>query len=185
MKMERWGWLVLFGAIGMGIGMTNLLAPFHEAAHVASAARDGVNAQITGWNTAIIYGTDFKALMAGWTWELILSVIFAVVLSFVGRHYPKIVFLTGGFFIGYALTTWLRAFTSYDFNQGMYLMIQRYVNDESLMPQVWAEVHHGINVRWAWTGVISLMIGLAFTIRNSVKERSYHGKKESWKESRI
>lgn len=171
MKMERWGWLVLFGAVGMVIGLTNLFAPFHEFAHVASAARDGVNAQVTGWGTATIQGVDFKAMMAGWTWEFIWSVILAVILSFIGRHYPKTVFMTGAFFAGYALTTWLRAFSSYDFNQGMYLMVQRYVNDEILMPQIWDRVHSGINTWWAWTGVISLLIAGSIITRNVIAQK--------------
>jgi hypothetical protein len=167
-EMPKWGWLLLLGAVGVMIGLTNLFAPFHEFAHVASAARDGTNAQITGWNTSTISGVNFKALMAGWTWELIGASLLGITLSFFGRYYPKTVFLTGGFFAGYALTTWLRAFTSYDFNGGMYLMVSRYVNDESLMPQVWAEVHRGINTRWAWMGAIFLIVAISIITRNVI-----------------
>jgi hypothetical protein len=168
-RMARWAWLIIFVAIGLLIGMTNLFAPFHEFAHVATAARDGVEASVTGWNSSRLHGADFKALIAGWRWELILAFVIAIVFSFIGRRSNKGYWITGGAGLGYAIATWLRAFSSSDFNDTMYAMVNDLVKDKSQLPQLWDELHNIVMGRWGWWGGISLLVLIGILIGNSFK----------------
>jgi hypothetical protein len=170
-REERWQLLLILGAVGMILGLTNLLGPLHEAAHVASAARHGVDAEITSWTTATIHGKDFTALMAGWTWELVWAVMIAIAVSIVGRKSKRWFWLTGGAALGYGLTTWFRGFTSYDFNDGMRSMVMYALNDKTMINEVWDEVHKMINVRWGLIGGVVLVIGMIVVLRNTFKRK--------------
>jgi hypothetical protein len=169
MNKNRWQFAIIFCVFGMLIGTTNLFAPLHEAAHVMSAAKDGISAEVTGWASSTIHGVDFKAMMAGWKWELIWSLVIALILSFIGRK-SKAAWFTGGGALGYGIVTWIRAFNSVDFNDGMRSMVNNSLIDKTMLNQVWEEVHHSINTNWAVMGVISLTICISVVIFNSLKE---------------
>jgi hypothetical protein len=168
-EMKRIHWFIIFLALGIVLGTTNLFAPLHEMAHVASAARQGIDAEVTGWSTSQINSFSPTAILAGWTWEVVWALILATILCFVGRHYPKLVWVTGAACLGYAFITWIRAFSSDDFNSVLMGAIAGQLDDKSDLPQLWQQVHDGLSTRWALIGGAFLMTVSIITVKFSLK----------------
>jgi hypothetical protein len=175
LMIPRWGLMITLTAAGCLVGLTNILAPFHEAFHVASAAYHGESAEITSWSTAVIHDPTAVPILAGWTYELVIATGIAIIASIVGRRARKAIWITGGFSLGYALVTWLRGFTSYDFNGALANYITQKLIDKSMFDQVWNEVHPRLMARWGILGGLVFMTGAAFVITNAVRQRKSRG----------
>jgi hypothetical protein len=173
--MPRWGLMIILTAAGCLLGLTNILAPFHEAFHVASAAYHGEHAEITSWTTTRIENPTATPIIAGWTYELVIATGIAITASLIGRKAKKAIWITGGFALGYALVTWLRGFTSYDFNDVLAEYVKYKLIDKSMFPQVWSEIHSTMMLRWGLIGGFVLAAGGAFVLPNAIRQRKTRG----------
>jgi hypothetical protein len=180
-KTKRTTILIYMLSIGIALGCTNVFAPFHEMAHVAVAGSEGLDAKVTSWSHSQFTGFSPRTMVAGWKWELQWSLALALLFSLIGKP-KRAPWLTGGFFLGYASPTWIRAFSSSDFNNDMAEMIQKALVDQAQFPSVWAQAHEGLMLRWALWGGIGITLISILVVRNTLERRA-HGK-ESSKEAR-
>lgn len=178
MRTKRTTILIYLMSIGIALGCTNVFAPFHEFAHTAVAGSEGLDAKVTSWSHSELNGFSPRSMIAGWRWELQFSLALALIISLIGRKAKKITWLTGGFFLGYAIPTWIRAFDSSDFNTSMADMIRTALVDKSQFDGVWAQAHDGLMLRWALWGGIGITLISIVVIRNTLERRA-HGKKSS------
>lgn len=150
--------------LGVVVGFSQLMAPFHEFAHIAQAGKDGSDASITGWAVSQIQFPTARSILAGWIATFTWSLMFAVGFSIVGRKAKKLPWITGGAAIGYAGATWIRAFTSSDFNSTMKAYVASKLQDANLLPQVWDQIHNALSLRWGLIGGFFLSGALIWCI---------------------
>ena len=150
---------VVFFILGAVIGCTQLFAPIHELAHVYVAQNNGVaQASVTGWASASMSRLDRPAILSGWTMQVILFSIMAIILAIVS---PKSTWTTGGFWYGAAVVHWIRAYGSTDFNSAL---LQSFTDQGT--PEYYTSYRSGLVSSWSIMGiVIFLIVGLVILAR--------------------
>lgn len=147
--------------VGCVIGMTNMLAPIHETCHVLSAWSEGTGARITGWSSAELDRPNEHALRAGWFGEMWVFGGLAVLFALWGRgRFPH---FTGGFPVGYMLSTWVRGYGSDDFTKGLQGFID---SGHGLSDGAAASVYEAASksLTGAWTSLCAVLFLAAVSI---------------------
>ena len=163
----RGTYFLIFGVLGLGIGLTNLFAPLHEFFHVM--ASDGPSS-FAGWSSSNVDIRDFGAMVtAGWYGELIAFALFTIVAIRAGKRFP---IFTGGFPIGYMATTWARGFGSYDFTTSLVTHVNSYTQYSQILRDRAIESYSArVLITWAALGIVFIGAGLALAWWNIKRKR--------------
>lgn len=113
---------------------------------------------------------DFKAMVtAGWYGELVAFAMFTVVAILAGRRFP---IFTGGFPIGYMVTTWVRGFGSTDFSDSISTCINSYTQySQTLRDRAIEAYTDRVLATWAVMGLLFIGAGLALAIWSIKRKR--------------
>ncbi len=139
--------------LGYWIGTTHLLDPLHETFHVMRAGRDGSAARVTGWSRSQIDYPTIASMTAGYRGCLYVGICISLIGAIAGR---KRVILTGGFGLGYMISTYIISLNSHDFYNGIYSISQKMFGEQSkyLFPILRQDIIQG----WSIFFVISLIL---------------------------